>query len=84
MEQRATIKFCVKFERNASEKWEMYKIAFDDEYLSRTKIFVWHKRFKRSQKSVEDDDCSGFPSTSRLKIQRRRNSAVTTARFYLE
>jgi hypothetical protein len=33
--------------------------------LSRTAVFEWHSCFKTSQVSVEDDECSGQPSTSK-------------------
>jgi hypothetical protein len=33
--------------------------------LSRTVVFEWHSRFKAGRVSVEDDEHSGQPSTSK-------------------
>ena len=33
--------------------------------MSRTRLFVWHRRFKEGREEVEDDHRSGRPSTSR-------------------
>jgi hypothetical protein len=46
MEQRAAIKFCVKFQKTATEMFEILKNAYSEECLSRTSVFEWHKRFK--------------------------------------
>jgi hypothetical protein len=50
MEQKAAIAFCVKLKKTATEMFEMLKSAYDEEYLSRTSVFAWHKRFKEAQK----------------------------------
>jgi hypothetical protein len=39
--------------------------AFGEHSLSRTAVFEWHSRFKAGRVSVEDDELSGRPSTSR-------------------
>jgi hypothetical protein len=31
-----------------------------------TAVFIWHSRFKAGQVSVEDDERSGWPSTSKM------------------
>jgi hypothetical protein len=38
--------------------------AFGEHSLSRT-VLKWHSRFKVGRVSVEDDKCSGRPSTSK-------------------
>jgi hypothetical protein len=47
--------------------------AFGEHSLSRTVVFEWHSCFKPGRVSVEDDECSGRPSTSKtienVKIQ---------------
>lgn len=64
-EQRACIKFCFKIGKNASETFELIKLAFGDVSLSRCVIFDWFKRFKEGRISIEDDHRSGRPSTSK-------------------
>jgi hypothetical protein len=53
--QRAVIKLCAKLKKIATETFEMLKSVYDEECLSRTNVFEWHKRFKaqkvRMQKS---------------------------------
>jgi len=64
-EQCACIKFCFKIGKNASETFELIKLAFGDVSLSRCVIFDWFKRFKEGRISIEDDHRSGRPSTSK-------------------
>jgi hypothetical protein len=40
--------------------------AFGEHSWSRTAVFEWHSRFEASQVSVEDDEHSGWPSTSKM------------------
>jgi hypothetical protein len=46
MEQRAAIKLCVKLNKTATDTFEMLKIVYCEEFLSRTSVFEWHKRLK--------------------------------------
>jgi hypothetical protein len=39
--------------------------VFGEHFLSWTVVFEWHSRFKVGQVSVEDDEHSGRPSTSK-------------------
>jgi hypothetical protein len=39
--------------------------AFGEHSLSQTAVFEWHSRFKVGRVSVEDDEHSGRPSTSK-------------------
>ena len=64
-EQRVCIKFCVKLGKSATETFEMLRQAFHDHALGRTQVFEWHARFKSGRESVEDDERSGRPVTSR-------------------
>jgi hypothetical protein len=38
-EQRVCVKFCLKFEKTATETWKMLQQAFGDECMSRTQCF---------------------------------------------
>jgi len=42
----------------------MLQEAFRDNAMSQTKTFLWYKRSKDRQMSVDDDECSGQQSTS--------------------
>jgi hypothetical protein len=48
-----------------TETLEMLCKAFGEHSLSRTAVFEWHSHFKASQVSVDDDERSGQPSTSK-------------------
>jgi hypothetical protein len=43
---RAAMKFCVEVKKTATETFEMLKSVYGEEYLSRTSVFEWHKRFE--------------------------------------
>jgi hypothetical protein len=58
IEQCAHIKFCVKLGKSATKTLQMIREAFGEHSLSWT-------RFKVGQVSVEDDERSGRPSTSK-------------------
>jgi hypothetical protein len=59
-------KFCVKLGKSATETLQMLHEPFGEHSLSRTAVFVWHSRFKACGVSVEDDECSRRPSTSKM------------------
>jgi hypothetical protein len=65
IEQRVCIKFCVKLCKSATNTLQMLQEAFGEYSLSRTAVFEWHSRFKAGQVSLEDDECSGQPSTNK-------------------
>jgi hypothetical protein len=59
------IQFCVSLGKSATETLEILHEAFGEHSLSRTVVFEWHSCFKAGQVSVEDDERSGRPSTSK-------------------
>jgi hypothetical protein len=65
IEQCVCIKFCVKLGKSATKTLEMLREALGEHPLSQTTVFEWHSHFKAGQVSVEDDECSGQPSTSK-------------------
>jgi hypothetical protein len=65
LEQRVYIRFCVKMGKTATETLQLLRDAYDDEALSRARVFEWHRRFVSGRVSVEDDTRSGRPSSSR-------------------
>jgi hypothetical protein len=64
IEQLVCIKFCLKLGKSATETLEMLHETVGEHCLSRTAVFKWRSRFKAGRVSVEDDECSGRPSTS--------------------
>jgi hypothetical protein len=56
----------VKLGKSATETIEMFRESFGEHSLSRTAVFEWHSRLKAGRVSVEEDELSGRPSTSRM------------------
>jgi transposase len=56
----------VKLGKSATKVLEMLREAFGEHSLSQTAVFEWCSRFKAGRVSVEDDECSGRPSTSKM------------------
>jgi hypothetical protein len=65
IEQNVCIKFCVKLSKPATKTIEMLREAFGEHFLSLTAVFECHSCFEAGQQSVEDDEHSGRPSTSK-------------------
>jgi hypothetical protein len=66
IKQRVCMKFHVKLGKSATEMLEMLREAFGEHSLSRTAVFEWHSYFKAGRVSVEDNERSGRPSTSKM------------------
>ena len=65
--QRTNLKFIVGLGKSPSEALCMLQQVYQDQTLSRSTVFLWHKRFKEGREDVEDDPRGGRPSTSRNK-----------------
>lgn len=65
MQQRVCIKFCVKNGFNGAKTLEMLEKCFGNDSLKKTAVYQWHERFTLGRESVEDDERSGRPSTSK-------------------
>jgi hypothetical protein len=65
IEQCICIWLCVKLGKSTIETLELLCEAFGEHSSSRTAVFEWHSHFTVSQVSVEDDEHSGRPSTSK-------------------
>jgi hypothetical protein len=59
IEQRVSIKFCVKLGKSATKILEMLREAFGEHSLSWIAVVQWHSRFKANRVSVEDGGCLG-------------------------
>jgi len=64
-EQRTCLKFCFLLGKTPTESLEMLQEAFKEQALSRARVFEWFSRFKKGDLSIEDQPCSGRPSSSR-------------------
>jgi hypothetical protein len=53
-EQYACIKFCLKLGKFATETFKMLIVAFGEQLMQRTQVFMWFSKFKSSVTSAED------------------------------
>jgi hypothetical protein len=56
---------------------KMIQQGFGDQSLSHAQVFQWHARFKTSRTSVDDDECTGRPTSCTIpetvaRIDQRR------------
>lgn len=65
IEQRAIIKFNAKLGKSASETFQMMHQVYGDLCLSRSNVFLWHKRFLEGRNSLEDNERIGRPISCR-------------------
>ena len=63
-EQRFAVKFCVKLGKSTTKTFAVLNTAYRDVAMKRATCFRWHKRFKISWLSVEDNERFRRPSTS--------------------
>ena len=54
-EQRVNIKFLVKLKKSAMETFQLLTEAYDEDWLSRARVFEWHKLFSEGRESAKDD-----------------------------
>jgi len=76
LEQRYTIKFCVKLGKSGSETLQLLRTAYGDAVLSSSQVLRWYKAFKDGREGVEDEERAGRPSTSRTENNVARVKAV--------
>lgn len=62
LQQRVCIKFCVK---NGGTTLKMLEKSFGNDTLKKTVVYQWYERFRSGRESVNDDERSGRPSTSK-------------------
>ena len=72
IELRINIKFCVKLEKTATETLKMLRDVYGDSFMSRTRVFEWHKQFVEGREDVKDDPKSGRPCTSTTDTTSKR------------
>lgn len=52
---RANIKFCFKLGKTPTQTYEMSKQVYQDNCLSRARVFEWFVRFRNGKKDLEND-----------------------------
>ena len=56
IELRVNLKFLVKLKKTSPmECIKLLKDVYDDNLMSRSHVFEWHKRFSEGREEVEDD-----------------------------
>ena len=66
-EPRINMKFCFKLQKSAKEAHEMLKLPYGYAAVTMKMVYKWFERFRNSCESVEYEDRSGLPSTSKPK-----------------
>ena len=64
-EQHINMKFCFKLQKSAKEKHEMLKLVYGDAAVTTKMVYKWFEQFCNCCESVEDEERSGRPSTSK-------------------
>ena len=60
--QRANIKFCLKLDKTFTERFELMKKVYGDNFLFRARVHEWSKRFKEGREDIKDDEHLGQES----------------------
>lgn len=81
-EQRAAVKFCFLFGKNAADTVLMLKTAYKDDAMGKTQVYEWFSRFKNGDMSIDDKPRSGRPSTARTdeNVEQIRELVLTDRR----
>jgi len=64
-EHRICIKFCFKIGKTSTETYQLLQEAYGEDVMGRTRVVDWFRRFKEGRTSIESENLSGRPSTSR-------------------
>ena len=59
LEEKYELKFCFKFEINATETYGKLQTAFRPSCMNGASVFEWHKRFKEGRESLRDNERCG-------------------------
>jgi len=83
-EQRINMKFCFKLQKSAKETYEMLKLVYRDAAVTMKTVYKWFERFCNGCESVEDEESSGRPSTSKTQdnVESKRSDSIKQATDY--
>ena len=75
-EQRIDMKFCFKLQKSAKETHEMFTLVYGDAAVTMKTVYKWFERFRNGCESVEDEERSWRPSTSKTQQNVERESEI--------
>ncbi len=78
IEQRTVLSFLVCEGKSPNECWRQMCTVFSDRMMSKSRIWVWHKRFKQGRNNFKDDKHTGRPHTGRSQDNIKRIQAALT------
>jgi transposase len=61
------MKFCCKLQKSGKETHEMLKLVYGDAAVTMKTVYKWFERFRNSWESVENEERSVRPSTSKTQ-----------------
>lgn len=64
IEQRNGVKKFAKLGKNGVETYELLRKIYGEETMSRSRVYEWHKRFKKGREDVHDNRKTGRPRTT--------------------
>ena len=67
LEQRYTIKVCVRLKKTTQEGNAMLNEANEDKQMSKTIVYRWFNRFSAGNERVKNEPRSGAPKNARRK-----------------
>jgi hypothetical protein len=70
---RASVKFCVKLGKSATQTYDLLNKIYGDECLTGTQVFEWFKRFIEGREEIGDDQRPGRLSTSKTKNNNKKS-----------
>jgi len=75
-EQCINLKFCFKLQKSPKETHETLKLVYGDATVAMKTVYKWFKWFHDGCKSVEDEERTGRPSTSKTQENDERISEM--------
>jgi len=70
------MKFCFKLQKSAKETHKMLKLVYSDAAVTMKTVYKWSEQFRNGRESVEDEERSGHPSTSKTQENVERVSEM--------
>ena len=75
-EQSINMKFCFNLQKSVKETHEMLKLVYGDVAVTLKTVHKRFERFRNGCESVEDEERSGRPSTSKAQENVERGSEM--------
>jgi len=82
-ERSINMKFCFKLQKSAKETHEMLKLVYGNAAVTMKTVYKWFELFCNGCKSVEDEERSGRPSTSKTQenVEKVREMILSNRRL---